>query len=185
MAAITATDEQLLQEFAACGAPELFAELFRRWHGRLISIFKTRTRSLDDAREVVQQAFVNLWRNAAKFRGDSKAYTWMVAIATNCHRDRGRRFLSRRQVQSPDTRIFDRLLDHRSGPEEAIEHLEERCQFAVAVQSLSAKQRAIIVLLDIEGDDYEVAAEKLNIPVGTVRSRRHRALNHLRQVLAP
>lgn len=186
MQTIAATDEQLLQEFAASGAPEVFGELFSRWHSRLVGVIYHRVcHKLDDAHEIVQLAFVKLWRYAGRFRAESAAFTWMVSIAINCARDLRRRTCTKkREAKVTDPRLLGVILDSRPWPEDVLSECEDRQQFAAAINSLSPKQRAVIVLLDINGDDYEVAARKLCVPIGTIRSRRHRALNQLRKLMA-
>lgn len=186
MLTVSATDEQLLTEFAACGAPELFTELYRRLFWKVVFyIGATKRVSIERACDVAQDAFVAVLGHASQFRSDANASTWICAIARNrlCDLNRIRRL--RDDQQADDVNLFGQIIDQRNGPHDELAEAEERQRLARFIANvLPSSQADVIRLLDFEGLEYQDAAERLGIPVGTVRSRRHRALNHLRKVMA-
>jgi RNA polymerase sigma-70 factor (ECF subfamily) len=141
----------------------------------------------EDARDLVQEAFVQAFVKLDTFRRSSTFYTWLYRIAFNQTASYYRR-------KKPTTSL-DRVRENRgeepvesnSGPSEQLETEERRGQVRQALSQLSEEHRDILVLREIEGCDYETIAGILDIPVGTVRSRLYRARtqmhNQLKEVL--
>jgi RNA polymerase sigma-70 factor (ECF subfamily) len=177
---ITATDEQLLSDCAANGSQDALAELYRRWRGKLFGCLYCRFGSPDDALDRIQETFLRIILKAKTFRGVN-AYNWAVTIAIN--REISSR---RRQQRHRQERHLQKLAQRETEPpaSENIELAEECAVATEAFRQLGDSEREIIRILDVEEIDYEDAAEQLGIPVGTVRSRRHRAMKKLRQLMA-
>lgn len=167
-------DEELIRQTLA-GVPAAFGELVRKYQDRLYNTMLHVVGDADETLDVVQEAFVQAFINLPSFHGNSAFYTWLYRIAFNVAATHHRR---RKLVQS---------LEHISGeqgrqmaadsqsPVEGLERQESCERVRAAIASLSEDHRAVIVLRELEGYAYEEIATILDIPIGTVRSRLHRA----------
>ena len=137
--------------------------------------------SAAEAEEVAQEAFVRAHRALADFRGDAKLSTWLYAITSRLCLNRlasGERRLVR---QGEDTLL--RLSDAAPPPDAALERHELETALARAIAELPEDRRIVVVLRDLEGLSYEEIAEALDLELGTVRSRLHRARADLKDKL--
>lgn len=185
MLSVPATNEQLLREFVASGAHEPFNELYRRLYGKVLGLVLGKVRNIDNAAEIVQTAFLKLFCRAAQFRGDrGSVYTYLATIALNISRDRGRKIRIDLNNQPFDSPVFLSAIDPHDGPEQQIADREELENLSAAIDQMGSRYRRLLQITVIEGRMNEEAADELGIPHGTVRSRRHRALKHLRKVMA-
>ena len=125
------------------------------------------------------QAFLKL----ETFAGKSAFYTWLYRIAFNISVSRRRRKRPEASVDSVREATGDEPVDRRESAEEVAERKEREVQVMAALQELSEEHRAILVLREMEGCCYETIAEMLDLPLGTVRSRIHRARSQLRDTL--
>jgi len=135
-----------------------------------------------DASDLTQEAFIRVFRAWRSFKPGTSFRSWIYRIVTNLYRDELRRRKGRYHEEIPD--------DHGSQPgaarplavepiEEYIEgHLSEPVSKALA--DLTAEQRQIVLLADIEGCTYHEIGDIVGCAVGTVRSRLHRARERLR-----
>lgn len=190
------TDAELLAAHCA-GDPAAFTEIVRRHKDRLWAVALRTTGNPEEANDALQDALISAYRRADSFRGDSAVTTWLHRIVVNASLDRLRRRSVRTWVplpdesagESPATLVDDsRLADPRA----AAESSETVREVRAALDTLPPDQRAAIVLVDLEGWSVEEAAQALDCPVGTVKSRcfRGRAklaerLAHLRNPDAP
>jgi len=141
--------------------------------------------SAEDAQDVLQDAFVRGFEKLDQFHGESSFYTWIYRIAINLalsgHRkNRNRRFsrLNQPGKNHPVVDPADRSLE--SDPSLALERIEREAIVEAALGELGPEHRAVVILKDFDGRRYEEISALLNIPVGTVRSRLHRARSELR-----
>ena len=141
----------------------------------------------DDAAELLQEALIAAYRGLASFQRQASFYTWVYRIAVN------QVFSSRRRQKLP-TVSADRvgangmeLADDRprGGPDRRLIAEDRHRLIEAALAELAEDFRAVVVLKEIEDLKYEEIAEVLEIPVGTVRSRLHRARGELRRILQP
>jgi RNA polymerase sigma-70 factor (ECF subfamily) len=176
-------DAQLIRATLA-GDSSAFGQLVTKYQDRLYTSLAHMLGHSEEARDVAQDAFVQAFTKLETFRGSSAFYTWLYRIAFNVAVSRKRR---QRVVLSLDrTRDLsgEEPLDH-APPGESLERRERAVQVRRAMATLSDEHRVILVLREIEGFDYEHIADVLDVAVGTVRSRLHRARAQLRDVLAP
>ncbi len=175
-------DDQLIEETLA-GNSAAFGQLVQRYQDRLYNTLAHVIGSPEDALDIVQDAFVQAFVKLESFRGRSAFYTWLYRIAFNVAATQRRR---RRPVLSVDQAREeggDEPVDPDHGPLDHLEQ-EERCrQVREALKVLSDEHREVLVLREIDGCCYETIAEILDLPVGTVRSRLHRARLQLRDEL--
>jgi len=174
--------DQLIQA-TLHGDTSAFGRLVKKYQDRLYNTMLHVVGDADECLDVVQEAFVQAYLNLASFEGHSAFYTWLYRIAFNVAATHRRK---KKPVQSVDAAYEGsgrEIPDHAANPEFPLEQ-EERCRrVREAIASLSEEHRAILVLREIDGCCYETIAEILNIPVGTVRSRLHRARLMLRDKL--
>ncbi|MEJ5341743.1 MAG: sigma-70 family RNA polymerase sigma factor [Thermogutta sp.] len=167
-------DEDLIRETLA-GVPAAFGKLVQKYQDRLYNTMLHVVGDADETLDVVQEAFVQAFLNLPSFQGNSAFYTWLYRIAFNVAATHHRR---RKSTQSFDQLTGDQghqLADPDQSPIEKLQ-VQERCErVRRAIATLSEDHRAILALRDLEGYSYEEIATILDIPVGTVRSRLHRA----------
>ena len=132
---------------------------------------------------MAQDAFVQAFVKLESFAGRSAFYTWLYRIAFNVAATRRRRV---RQQQSLDGRASRRDSDppdSAAGPDHRLAQQEQAERVQTALKSLNEEYRAVLVLREIDGCDYEAIGNILDLPVGTVRSRLHRARTQMRELL--
>lgn len=180
-------DELLLIQEALQGNSMAFGELVRRYQDRLYSAVVHIVGCRAEAEDVVQDAFVQAFVNLKTFKHNSKFYTWLYRIAFNASISRRRRKRVNISVDQTRDATGDEPLDHQVSPSHALELAEQQQKLQQAMDRLTEEHRAIIVLRHLEELSYEDIAEILQISVGTVRSRLHRAraqlLEHLKDIL--
>lgn len=175
-------DTQLIAE-ALDGKPAAFGQLVQKYQDRLYNTVVHVVGCTEEARDVVQEAFVQAFVKLETFHHTSAFYTWLYRIAFNVAISRGRKKRPAISVERTRETTGHEPVDRRAGPTERAEQ-EERCrQVREAIASLSEEHRAVVILREIDGCCYETIAEILDLPVGTVRSRLHRARLELRDQL--
>ncbi|MGC4005300.1 MAG: sigma-70 family RNA polymerase sigma factor [Pirellulales bacterium] len=176
-------DIQLIDETLA-GQSAAFGRLVTKYQDRLYNTLVHVTGCFDEARDVVQDAFVQAYTKLGTFQRQSAFYTWLYRIAFNVAIGRKRR---RRAALSTD-RQRDELgwepVAHDGDPNEPLESAERVAMVRRAMDMLAEEFRTVLVLREIDGYCYETIAEMLELPIGTVRSRLHRARSELKQHLS-
>ena len=178
-------DRRLIAE-SLRGQTAAYGVLVRRYQDRLFNTVYRLLDSPEDAQDVVQESFISAYQSLASFKGDSQFFTWLYRIAMNAAISLRRR---KRATVSLDTGskhdiVIDPLDQSRDNqPGDAMERREEESKLQSALSRLSAEHRTVIVLKDIDDMRYEDIAEVLDVPIGTVRSRLHRARLELRELL--
>ncbi|MBN9118694.1 MAG: sigma-70 family RNA polymerase sigma factor [Planctomycetes bacterium] len=158
-----------------------------RYQARLYNAALRLVQSPDDAADVVQDAFLNAYQSLHSFKGDAEFFTWLYRIAFNTA-------ISLKRKKRPSVSLESHAGDTGIDPDDpseyvkpgaALERTEEERQLREALARLSAEHREVLLLKDIEGMKYEEIAEVLGVPIGTIRSRLHRARLELRDLLVP
>jgi RNA polymerase sigma-70 factor (ECF subfamily) len=144
--------------------------------------------SPEDAQDVLQDSIIRAFEKLDQFHGESSFYTWIYRIAVNLALSGYRK----RRYRRPDRSIHQgksRLtadpadLSPETDPSWSLERVERESIVQAALDQLGPDHRAVVVLKDFDGRRYEEISALLNIPVGTVRSRLHRARSELRDRL--
>ena len=136
------------------------------------------------AEDVTQETFISAYQAIGRFRGGSLR-AWLMRIAANASRDslRGSR---RRPEQSLDESLESASFQPVSAepsPEEHAERSELNAELQKAILALSDDQRAVLVLIDVQGFSYEETTESVGASIGTVKSRLNRARRRVRDIL--
>jgi RNA polymerase sigma-70 factor (ECF subfamily) len=178
-------DDQELVEACRAGRSEAFGVLVRRYQDRIYPTLLRLTGSPDDACDLLQDAFLRAYEKLDRFQGESSFYTWVYRIAVNLAlSDRRRRKVAGRSPKSLDAEPMERPEDTAStDPSLPLERAERDERIVEALGRLHPDQRAVVVLKDLDGQRYDEIAALLKIPIGTVRSRLHRARGELRILL--
>ena len=176
------TDDATLVRLCRTGRPEVFGELVERHQDRLHAALTRFLGDAEEARDLLQDAFLNAYRKLDQFQGDSSFSTWVYRIAMNLALSRRRKrkrlfgWWDREGSAPPDPADLRATSDPTTGLERAeLETVVQR-----ALSHLPADARAVVILRDLEGLGYDEIAEILGVPIGTVRSRLHRARGELR-----
>ncbi|WP_371498296.1 RNA polymerase sigma factor SigM [Kitasatospora sp. NBC_00374] len=165
------TDAELLARHAA-GDPAAFGVLVQRHRDRLWAVALRTLGDREEAADALQDALVSAFRAAHTFQGRSAVTTWLHRIVVNACLDRARRTATRRTGPlDGDPARLDTALGSAEGADSAAVRSELRREVTGALATLPAEQRAALVLVDMEGYSVAEAAELLDIPVGTVKSR--------------
>ena len=154
------------------GAQQRLYELSHRQVYRLM----VRMVGLQDAADVTQQVFLQVFRKIDQFAGHSKFETWLYRLATNealQHLRKGKRWRFQTLSREP-----------MSQHEPANERNEQKEVLEQALSRVDPELRSIFVLREVEGLSYREIAEAINVPEGTVGSRLNRARRELQQQLA-
>jgi RNA polymerase sigma-70 factor, ECF subfamily len=182
---VNSDDHRLIRECLK-GKTEAFGELVQRHQDRLYRCLYRIFGNSEDTLDTVQEAFLNAYQNLDSFKGDSLFFTWLYRIAVNTaisSKRKQRMVLSidaspegEAVIEPVDSSEFNR-------PGQALEQAEQEKRIQQALARLSAEHRAVLVMKDMQGQKYEDMAEVLGVPIGTIRSRLHRARLELREIL--
>ncbi len=181
--------DRALIERAAKGDQRAFRELVQRHQRRASAVAYGIVRNTEDAREVVQDAFVRVWKHLGDFAGQASFSTWLYRIVYNLSIDLLRRRSPGRAVE------LDERTDLDGAPEELLPYRGETDPFAStdrarlvdamqkALDQLPPYHRTVIVLREVEGLSYEEIAEATSVPKGTVMSRLFHARRKMQALL--
>jgi len=165
------------------GDAAAYGKLVRKYQDRLCTSIRHIGGSFADAEDTTQEAFLRAFMKLHTFTGASAFYTWLYRIAVNVAiSKRRRRRLPLSSERSP-TGFRVEPIDRTECLDEQLLRQERAGMVQQALASLCNDHRTIIVLREVEDCDYDEIAVILNVPVGTVRSRLHRARLQLREKL--
>jgi len=182
---VSSDDHRLIAECLR-GVTSAFGVLVRRYQDRLFHTVYRMVDNAEDAQDIVQEAFLNAYQSLDSFKGDSLFFTWLYRIAVNTAislKRKQRVLLSIDGLRNGEPGIDPLDPSDLSRPGHALEQAEQERRIQQALNRLSPEHRAVLVMKDMEGQKYETMAEVLQVPIGTIRSRLHRARLELRQLL--
>lgn len=178
------------------GERAAWSELLTRYQDRLFGVCYKMVRDRDLATDLTQDAMVKIIEGLGSYDGRAKLSTWIIRVTMNVCLSRLRSEKLRRHASlegmedsrngraAPGGAAFRPFEQAREpGAGRGVEHEELRQRLAEALLRISPEQRAILVLRDSRGLEYEQIAEVLGVPVGTVKSRLFRAREALRTAL--
>ncbi len=185
------------------GGIAAFEQLVLKYQDRVFNVCLRTTGHREDARDLAQETFIRAFEGINRFEHKSSFYSWLFRIAVNLsisHRRRDKKFkmyslsgdddkgsLESQLAQTDQAVKLRTVSGHEDGlqPPDLLKRQETRRAVADALQRLDEDHRMILILRDIESLDYAAIAEILQLPLGTVRSRLHRARLALRELLKP
>jgi RNA polymerase sigma-70 factor (ECF subfamily) len=164
-----------------------FLERAMQQYGKATYNFAYRlTGNETDARDLTQEAFIRVFKAWRSFQPGTSFLSWIYRILTNLYRDELRRRKGRYQEEIPEDNVPQEYAGQRPLAVTPIEDYVERQlsePLSRALAQLSAEQRQVVVLADIEEYSYQEIAEIMGCSIGTVRSRLHRARALLRRLV--
>jgi len=181
---VSADDQRLIADCLE-GRTEAFGQLVCRYQDRLYNTVFRLVENPEDARDVVQDAFLSAYQSLGSFKGEAQFFTWLyrIAINTAITLKRKQRVVLALKTGKSDSASSEPLDQSEfSRPEHAMESAEQNQRIQTALNRLSPEHRTVLILKEIEGQKYEAMAEILQVPIGTVRSRLHRARLELRNI---
>jgi RNA polymerase sigma-70 factor, ECF subfamily len=181
VARLVARDESAFNELVVTYERRVFALVFRMLGRR------------DEAEDLAQEVFVQVFKAIDQFRGDSKLSTWIYRIAVNLCKNRTK-YLSRRHANNQDDvdAMADRLpfsaakgvsVGGISRPDELVEGMQLEVVVKRAIAQIEPDFREVLILRDVEDMSYEEIAEVTGLADGTVKSRIHRGRAQLRALV--
>jgi len=181
------SDDSRLIASTLAGNRDAFGELVLKHQDRLFGTLFHLLGSAEDARDVGQDAFLLAYEKLGGFRQEAAFYSWLFRIAYHVAvSSRRRRQVVRHSLDEYQERIGLEPEDGRlsADPSAQLQTDDAQRQVRDALGELGSEYRDAILLKEIEGLSYEEIAELQGCPVGTVRSRIHRARQQLREKLA-
>lgn len=175
-------DLERLRRFKA-GDPGAFEEIVEAHQGRIATLCRYLLGNAADAEDATQDVFIKAFKSLPAFRPDAALSTWLYRIAVNTCIDRKRKPFFCSLFQAEDGRDSHELVSDAPSPERLVEARQISGEIQRALQKLSPKLRAAIVLKEIEGLTYEQIGEVQEISLGTVKSRISRARDELKRTL--
>lgn len=174
------------------GDKEAFRKLVERHQQRAFSIAMGLVRDENDARELVQDAFLRVYKSLGSFQGSSSFFTWLYRIITNLSIDLIRK--PGRQVQDLDESRLDQddaLLQSfpflsrvdGSDPADVVRRAEIGARLKEALDALPPYHRGVILMREVEGLSYEEMAQAMGVSKGTIMSRLFHARQKLQRAL--
>ena len=186
------TDEQLLLRYRQTGERELFDQLVYRYERELFSYLRRYLGNAEMAEDVFQASFLQVHLKCDQFQEGRKFRPWLYTIATNRAIDAKRQnkrhnmvsldYSSGDQMAEEVNRLVNLLESAEVGPEMSAQYSERNDLVRNTLDQLPESMHAVIQLVYYQGMKYREAAEVLEIPVGTVKSRLHAAIGKLTDV---
>ena len=188
-------DDEALAALAAQGNVEAFEGLVLRYQDRVFNLLLRMCGTESEAEDLSQETFLKAYRGLGQFRQGSKFYTWLFRIAVNTGFSRGRQVTRRRAREGVSLDAASGAGEDNGGlretatasaeaaPDRNLERETLRARVREGLEQLDADHRAVILLRDMEGLDYDAVAQALEISRAAVKSRLHRARLELARIL--
>lgn len=189
-----AAEDRALASRAGLGDVAAFKQLYERYQRPMAALVSRMTGNSDDVDDILQEVFLRAWKGLPTFRGDAQFSTWLYRIAVNTtikHRSRRKSERDHRPLSTDD---LSGGADQWAAPADAparsggdpwaeAARRDQHERVRRALQSLSEKHRAVVVLHYFEGHSCEEIGRILDCSVGTVWSRLHYACKRLKELL--
>jgi RNA polymerase sigma-70 factor, ECF subfamily len=171
---------EFLQRVAEKGDVDAFRKLFQLYAPRVKSYMMRQGADPNTAEELAQETLLTVWRKAALYSNDKgSATTWIYTIARNLRIDRLRKEMT--WVQLPEGHAEKASED--MAPDEVVSEAERRVRVQQALAELPADQHEVVALSYVEGLSHSEIAERLGLPLGTVKSRMRLAYIKIREAV--
>lgn len=169
-----------LQQIADRGDVEAFRKLFQAYGPRVKAYMMRQGADANTAEELAQETMLTVWRKAGLYSVEKgSATTWIYAIARNLRIDRLRKELT--WVALPEG--HDQEASDDTPPDEALSEVERKVRVQAALSELPADQYEVVSLSYIDGLSHSEIAERLKVPLGTVKSRMRLAYQKIRELV--
>lgn len=164
-------DDRQLARLVLGGDTAAFEYLFDRYRDAIHRLFLQRTGNAEDADDLLQETFIKVYIHIHRYSPEFTFGQWVYTIARNTFID----FVRRRQEDLPFDEKFSAPVSSAPTPEERFINLQQRAQIDHYLGRLAPRYRQLIVMRFFDEYSYEEIAEKLALPLGTVKTQIHRA----------
>lgn len=169
-------DEDVRLMLAFCqGDDAAFDTLFQRWAGPLLRYLQRMLRDPATAEDLVQEAFLRVYRARERYQPDARFSTWLYRIATNLALNELRRPRRRDPHESLDAEGAAPLAAPAPDPDQRVDARRRAAALARSLDALPDRQRAALLLSAVEGRSYAEVAELLDVTEKAVKALVHRA----------
>lgn len=159
-----------------------FNEIIETNKNNIKNIIRLITKSENE--DLEQEVYIKLWKNSDKYKEQGSMKSWIGTIAKNTSKDYLKSAMVRNEQNSTsDEFVLTSIKDKKTTPEDRVLASERQKKIIKAIDGLKPKLRETIMLCEIYGFTYEEAAEKLNCPIGTIKSRIYNAKKELAEKL--
>lgn len=174
------TSDEVLVQLIASGDKDAMRVLFARHNVRVFR-FLTRIVSNDaTAEDLVNEVFLEVWRNAARFEARSQVSTWILAIA----RFKALASMRRRQPDELDEEASELIEDTADDPEVSVHKAERSALLQRCLKQLSVAHRQVVDLIYYHDQSIEEVAEIIGVPASTVKTRMFYARKRIAEMMA-
>ena len=183
---LTALGDEALVRLIALRRSDALSALYDRYNRLVFSLALHVVGDRETAEEITQDVFYRVWENAATYRADqAKLTTWMTSITRNRAIDilRKRRVRPERDSLDWEDAGLDGSPTQSENPEELTDLALQQQRVRLAISALPVDQRQVLSLAYFQGLSHSQIAEKLDQPLGTVKTRIRLAMQRLREVL--
>ena len=164
-------DDRRLVELSLSGDDMAFEYLFNRYGDAIRRLFLQRSTSVEDTEDLLQETFIKVYVNLHRYSADYTFGQWVYTIARNTHID----FERRRQKDLSIDDKFSAPAASTPSPEESLISMQQRTQIEHYIECLPSQYRQLFKMRFLEDYSYDEIAEKLHLPMGTVKTQIHRA----------
>lgn len=180
-----AADEISIIKQVLGGDADAFEHIVKKYEKKVYNLALRYLKNRDDALDLSQEVFIQVYNNLAQFRGDSQFSTWIYRVTYNKCVDMLRKTqkLRRNVVMSTDDENFFETRDRRASIEENYEGRETLVTVMKIIDTLPSEQRDVVILRYIKDLSYSQIADVLEIAEGTVKSRLNRARLKIKEQL--
>lgn len=185
-------DDAALLAALKVGELAAFAELVGRHQRSLINFFYHLCWDRQASEDCAQEVFLRVYSHLHTYEPQAKFTTFLFRIARNLWIDRMRRAavhgkplsLERQSGGDEAKSLGERVASRAPSPVEILAREEQQAALRRAIDQLSEEQKAVVILSEIEGMKYQDISAILDVPVGTVKSRMHTAMERLKDLLS-
>lgn len=184
-----AIDLELVKQ-AQKGDIKAFELLVQRYQQKVGGVISKLIKDYHEIQDITQDVFIKVYKALPKFRGDSAFYTWIYRIAINTAKNhlvaKGRR-IQNSDIEPIEAENYSSAFNYQNFDTPDAEYERQEIEKVVydSIEDLPEDLKKAIVLREVDGLSYEEIAEKMNCPIGTVRSRIFRARDAVDNALKP
>ena len=161
-----------------------FVKLIKEHGAAVRQVIKSVTKEHNE--DLEQEVYVRVYKNSDKYSQAGSFKSWICTIARNISKDylKSAAFRYEKTTDEDNDYQFTLIKDRKLVPEEAFISKQRQKRISDAINNLKPKFKEVIILCEIEGLTYEAAAQKLNVPIGTIKSRLYNAKKELAVILS-
>ena len=171
------TPEHQIIELLKRGDKAAVSLIYDHYAGSLFGVLMRMLKNESDAKDVLQESLIKIWQKGSTFDPDkARLFTWMLTVCRNTALDRLRVIQRKkeREIQLPDHNVYDNRTEKSINPD--VIDLDDN------LDKIEDKYREVLRLLFFQGISQQEASEKLDIPLGTVKTRLRIGLRELRKI---